>query len=85
MYRHPPDNGPDRLVRHPVLDGQVAQAFVPGALGNRGPESSVKLRLLLRRAHQDSGDGHREVGVGEFVLAYSTPVTSASATWSPRT
>src|SRR5215211_4618568 len=38
---HAPHDGPDRLVRDAVGDGQVAQALVPEALGDLRPECGI--------------------------------------------
>ncbi len=77
---HAPHDGADRLVRHTILRGHVAQAFVLGALGDFRPKGRIDLGLLLRRAREHNRDIDGEVRVGEFVLAGLFPIRSASAT-----
>ena len=75
---HAPHDRPDRLVAHPVLGCQLAQALVLSTLGDLRPEGRINLRPVLRRGPQRDVTLHREVGDGrQFVLAGSTPITPA--------
>src|SRR5207248_10349692 len=91
---NPPRDRPDGLVADAVRGGEVAQAVVPGALGDRRPQLGREPRwpglgsvptgpAAVPRPQHPLGVEERDEGrVDDVYLAEAIPVTPAGSTWT---